>query len=474
MDITANGASHVNSTATSYHRWGELDDDEADISQEWAFPHSAPWCKTDNSWGSCSCYLTNNIRLWYGDTINRQIDFVLNRRCGPPGGLRLGSKFPSSIWLTSTFFTSPNAQYGEYVATGEFWNSRPMYRRTFSSSPTSGYTLALSGSAPDLASGETSWRLVRYSKAEGQRRMLTWPCRADIGQNLFCISAAAQVARIGTISIRLDAPPSVEVQCHVVTFETSSSHSWAKTAGSITVDGYGVLPSTCHDSTGASCDVNVCSSSLKVTTRTGDGWLFKVKVQGMDITANGASHVNSTATSYHRWGQLDDDEADISQEWAFPHSAPWCKTDNSWGSCSCYLTNNIRLWYGDTINRQIDFVLNRRCGPPGGLRLGSKFPSSIWLTSTFFTSPNAQYGEYVATGEFWNSRPMYRRTFSSSPTSGYTLALSGSAPDLASGETSWRLVRYSKAEGQRRMLTWPCRADIGQNLFCISAAAQIA
>merc|ERR1740117_2758871 len=300
MDITANGASHVNSTATSYHRWGELDDDEADISQEWAFPHSAPWCKTDNSWGSCSCYLTNNIRLWYGDTINRQIDFVLNRRCGPPGGLRLGSKFPSSIWLTSTFFTSPNAQYGEYVATGEFWNSRPMYRRTFSSSPTSGYTLALSGSAPDLASGETSWRLVRYSKAEGQRRMLTWPCRADIGQNLFCISAAAQIARIGTISIRLDAPPSVEVQCHVVTFETSSSHSWAKTAGSIAVDGYGVLPSTCHDSTGASCDVNVCSNSLKVATLTGDGWLFKVKVQGKDITANGASHVNSTATSYHR------------------------------------------------------------------------------------------------------------------------------------------------------------------------------
>merc|ERR1740115_311378 len=115
-----------------------------------------------------------------------------------------------------------------------------------------------------------------------------------------------------------EAPP----PCHMVTFETLSSHSWAKTAGSIAVDGYGVLPSTCHDSTGASCDVNVCSNSLKVATLTGDGWLFKVKVQGKDITANGASHVNSTATSYHRWGELDDDEADVAQEWSWDQQTP--------------------------------------------------------------------------------------------------------------------------------------------------------
>ena len=78
----------------------------------------------------------------YGAQVTEQMTRITEGLCGPTasgGGLQFGSRFPSSIWLSSIDFSSN----GEYVATGEFYNSRPIYRRSFTADPSSGYTLGL-------------------------------------------------------------------------------------------------------------------------------------------------------------------------------------------------------------------------------------------------------------------------------------------------------------------------------------------
>jgi len=144
------------------------------------------------------------------------------------------------------------------------------------------------------------------------------------------------------------------------------------------------------------------------------------------------------------------------------------------GEGECYMTDNIQLRYGTRVAEQMKRITELNCGPTasdGGLQFGSRFPSSIWLSSI----DSSSNGEYVATGQFYNSRPTYRRSFTADPSSGYTLALTTWSYSRATGSTegnSWMLKSYSKETGPARIVAgWRCDAVIGQDMFCDSVAA---
>ena len=75
--------------------------------------------------------------------------------------------------------------------------------------------------------------------------------------------------------------------CHLVKFQTTCV-AGGESPGPFTVQGYGILPTSCHDALGASCTIDVCSGNLQVTAGdttdlavAADAWVFNTYIDGV-------------------------------------------------------------------------------------------------------------------------------------------------------------------------------------------------
>jgi hypothetical protein len=84
-----------------------------------------------------------------------------------------------------------------------------------------------------------------------------------------------------------------------VTFETASSGSDPQSAGEFIIDGFGTVPTSCHSSSGASCTLRICSSTVDISADTTDAWKFSVWIDGGLVrptnwtTVSGGEHVEA-------------------------------------------------------------------------------------------------------------------------------------------------------------------------------------
>jgi len=125
----------------------------------------------------------------------------------------------------------------------------------------------------------TSDRWVYEVDVNGHRATPKYTCGKDYGVASECC---------GGSSLETDQHSHVEEEfpigrstgCHNVKLVTNGCSS-ASSGGPFTVDGYGEIPKSCHNSNHASCTIQVCNQSqLQIHAQTSDRWVFYVEVDG--------------------------------------------------------------------------------------------------------------------------------------------------------------------------------------------------